>query len=79
MARGPVLSFALVLTMTSCFQIYLEIKDTEDTFKLQKDRDQLYDANNKETDKKDPRFIYSGGNCPQKCRKHQVSWGRYHK
>ena len=38
-----------------------------------------YDANNKETDQKDPRFIYSGGNGPRKCRKHQVSWGHYHK
>ena len=57
---------------------YREIKDTEDTLKLQKDIDQTgimgkemgydistcqmqYDANNKETDKKDPCFIYSGG------------------
>ena len=38
-----------------------------------------YDANNKETDRKDPCFIYSGGNGPRKCRKHQVSWGHYHK
>ena len=30
-----------------------------------------YDANNKETDKKDPGFIYSRGNGPRKCRKHQ--------
>ena len=29
-----------------------------------------YDANNKETDQKDPCFIYSGGNGPRKCRKH---------
>ena len=28
---------------------------------------------NKETDQKDPCFIYSGGNGPRKCRKHQVS------
>ena len=75
---------------------YLEIKDTKDTLKLQKDIDQLgcwartlgyeisicqmqYDANNKETDKQDPCFIYSRGNGPQKCLKHQVSWGHYHK
>ena len=38
-----------------------------------------YDANNKETDQKDPCFIYSGGNGPRICRKHQVSWGHYHK
>ena len=72
---------------------YREIKDTEDTLKLHKDTDQLgcwarkwgmrfqmqYDATNKETEKKDPCFIYSGGNGPRKCRKHQVSWGHYHK
>ena len=75
---------------------YREIKDIEDTLKLQKDIDQLgcwarkwgmrfqpvkmqYDANNKETDQKDPCFIYSGGNGPRKCLKHQVSWGHYHK
>ena len=73
---------------------YREIKDTEDTLKLQKGIDQLgcwamvyeistcqmqYDANNKETDQKDPSFIYSGGNGPRKCRKHQISWGHYHK
>ena len=29
--------------------------------------------------KKDPCFIYSRGNGPRKCRKHQVSWGHYHK
>ena len=34
-----------------------------------------YDANNKETDQKDPCFIYSGVNGPRKCLKHQVSWG----
>ena len=38
-----------------------------------------YDANNKETNKKDPRVIYFGGNGPRKCRKLQVSWGHYHK
>ena len=38
-----------------------------------------YDANNKKLDQKDPCFIYSGGNGPRKCRKHQVSWGHYHK
>ena len=38
-----------------------------------------YDANNKETDKKDPCFIYSGGNGPRKRRKYQVPWGHYHK
>ena len=38
-----------------------------------------YDANNKETDQNDPCFIYSGGNGPRKCRKHQVSWHHYHK
>ena len=32
-----------------------------------------YDANNKETDQKDPCFIYSRGNGPRKCRKHQIS------
>ena len=31
-----------------------------------------YDANNKETDLKDPCFIYSGGNSSGKCRKHQI-------
>ena len=36
-----------------------------------------HDANNKETDQKDPCFIYSRGNGPRKCRKHQVSWGHY--
>ena len=74
---------------------YREIKDTEDTLKIQKDIDQLpgmlgkeigyeistcqmqYDANSKETAKKDPCFIYSGGNGPRKCRKHQVSWNHY--
>ena len=35
-----------------------------------------YDANNKVTDQKDPGFIYSGGNRPRKCQKHQVSWGQ---
>ena len=34
-----------------------------------------YDANNKETDKKDPSFIYTGWNCSRKCRMHQVYWG----
>ena len=34
-----------------------------------------YDANNKKTDKKNPCFIYFGGNGPRKCRKHQVYWG----
>ena len=29
-----------------------------------------YDANNKETDQKDPCFIYSGGNGHRKCRKY---------
>ena len=29
-----------------------------------------YDANNKETDKKDPCSIYSGGNDPRKRRKY---------
>ena len=29
-----------------------------------------FDANNKETDKKDPCFIYSGGNGPRKCLKY---------
>ena len=73
---------------------YREIKDTEDTLKLQKDIDQLgcwarkwgistcqmqYDADNKETDQKDPCFIYSRGKGPRKCRKHQVSWGHCHK
>ena len=29
--------------------------------------------------KKDPCFIYSGGNGPGKCRKRQVSWGRNRK
>ena len=38
-----------------------------------------YDAHNKETDKKDPCFIYSRGTGPRKCREHQVSWGHYHK
>ena len=38
-----------------------------------------YEANNKETDQKDPCFIYSGENGPRKCRKHQVSWGHCHK
>ena len=38
-----------------------------------------YDANNTETDKKDPCFIYSGGNGPRKRRKYSVSWGHYHK
>ena len=38
-----------------------------------------FDANNKETDQQDLCFIYSGGNGPRKCRKHQVSWGHYHK
>ena len=38
-----------------------------------------YDANNKKTIQKDPCFIYSGGNGPQKCRKHQVPWGHYYK
>ena len=38
-----------------------------------------YDATNKGTDRKDPCFIYSIGNGPRKCRKHQVSWGHYHK
>ena len=71
------------------FVCYREIKDTEDTLKLQKDIDQLgcwarewgmrYDANNKETDQKDPCLIYSRGNGLRKCRKHQVSWGHYHK
>ena len=36
------------------------------TFQMQ------YDANNKETVQNDPCFIYSGGNGPRKCRKHQV-------
>ena len=39
----------------------------------------MMDANNKETDQKDPCFIYSGGKGPRKCRKHQVSWDHYHK
>ena len=34
-----------------------------------------YDANNKETDQKDPCFIYSGENGLRKCRKYQVSLG----
>ena len=38
-----------------------------------------YDANNKETDQKDPCFIYPGGNSPRKCRKYQVSWRHYNK
>ena len=38
-----------------------------------------YDANNKEMDQNDPCFIYSEGNGLRKCRKHQVSWGHYHK
>ena len=38
-----------------------------------------YDANSKETDKKDPCFMYSGGKCPRKCQKYQASWGHYHK
>ena len=38
-----------------------------------------YDVNNKETDKKDPCFIYSGGNGPRKYRKYQVSLGHYRK
>ena len=37
-----------------------------------------YDADNKETDQNDPCFIYSGGNGPRKCRKHQVSRGHFH-
>ena len=37
------------------------------------------DANNKETNKKDPYFIYSGGNGPRKHQKYQVTWGHYHK
>ena len=37
-----------------------------------------FDANTKETDQKDPCFIYSGGNGPRKRRKYQVSLGRYH-
>ena len=32
-----------------------------------------YAANNKDTDQKDPCFIYPGGNSLRKCRKHQVS------
>ena len=35
-------------------------------------------ADNTDTDQKDPRFIYSGGNGPRKRRKYQVSWGHYH-
>ena len=73
---------------------YREIKDTEDTLKLQKDTSvgmlgnemgyeistcqMQYDANNKETDQK-ACFTYSGGNGPRKCRKYQVSWGHYRK
>ena len=38
-----------------------------------------YDANNKETDQKDPCFIYSGGNGPRKRRKYQISWSHYYK
>ena len=34
-----------------------------------------YDANNKETNQKDPCFIYSGGNGPRKCRKHKSIFG----
>ena len=75
---------------------YREIKDTEDTLKLQKDIDQLGCWTRKwgmrfqpvkcnmmqiakETNQKDPCFIYSRGNGPQKCRTHQVSWGHFHK
>ena len=74
---------------------YREIKDTEDIETSERYRSirmlgkemgyeistcqMQYDANNKETDQKDPCFIYSRRNGPRKCRKHQVSWGHYHK
>ena len=54
---------------------YREIKDIEDTLKHQNyiyisigtlGKEMQYDANNKETDQKDPCFIYYGGNCPRK-------------
>ena len=35
-------------------------------------------ANNKETDQKDPCFIYSGRNGPRKNRKYQVFWGHFY-
>ena len=38
-----------------------------------------YDASDKETDQIDSCFIYSRGNGPRKCRKHQVPWGHYRK
>ena len=71
-----------------------DILDTEDTLKLQKDRSigmlgkemgyeistcqMQYDANNKETDKKDPCLKYFGGHGPQKLWKYQVSCRHYH-
>ena len=75
---------------------YREIKDTEDTLKLQKDIDQfgcwarkwgmrfqpvkcnMMQITRKRI-KKDPCFIYFGGNGPRKCQKHHVSWGHYHR
>ena len=75
---------------------YREIKDTEDTLKLQKDIDQLgcwarkwvmrfqpVKCNMMQITRKriktDLCFIYSRRNGPRNCRKHQVSWGHYHK
>ena len=55
-----------------CFLCTLMISQDIDS-EIRLFADDCVDANNKETDKKDPCFIYSRGNGPRKCRKHQVS------
>ena len=71
---------------------YREIKDTEDTKKLQNGmlgsemgyeistcQCNMMQITGKRIKKKGPCFIYSGGNGPRKCRKYQAPWGHYHK
>ena len=61
------------------FSLYINDISTDIDSEIRLFADDCVDANNKETDKNDPCFIYSRGNGPRKCRKHQVSWGHYHK
>ena len=61
------------------FSLYINNISTDIDSEIRLFADDCVDANNKETDKKDPCFIYARGNGPRKCRKHQVSWGHYHK
>ena len=61
------------------FPLYINDISTDIDSEIRFFADDCVDANKKETDKKDPCFIYSRGNGPRKCRKHKVSWGHYHK